>query len=126
MSFNPVDGFVATTGALTLDDTAPMFLVDHVELQFSVEADFVAAQVANNVLILARSDGRILRIDLNKPEDIDGRFRTLLVWRSAQPAPVPSLTSLLPRRAQMSTFPRNLPRPASSVACSSTLRHRIS
>ena len=82
MSFNPTDGFVATTGALTLDDTTPMFMVDPVQLQFSVEADFVAAQVANNVLILARSDGRILRIDLNKPEDIDGTswvaFLTLL------------------------------------------------
>jgi len=72
MSFDPAGGFVATTGVLAPDDSTPMFLVDQVELKFSIDASFVAAQVANNVLILARSDGRILRIDLNKPSDIDG------------------------------------------------------
>ncbi|KKA30633.1 hypothetical protein TD95_005040 [Thielaviopsis punctulata] len=49
----------------------PMFVVERVQMQFSIAADFVAAQVANNVLVLALSNGRILRIDLNKPEDID-------------------------------------------------------
>ncbi|KXJ94701.1 Pep3/Vps18/deep orange family-domain-containing protein [Microdochium bolleyi] len=49
----------------------PIFDVERVQLQFSVAADFVAAQVANNVLVLALSNGRILRIDLNRPEDID-------------------------------------------------------
>lgn len=50
----------------------PIFDIEPVQLQFSIAADFVAAQVANNVLALALSNGRILRIDLNKPEDIDG------------------------------------------------------
>ncbi|KAI1200489.1 vacuolar protein sorting protein-like protein DigA [Nemania serpens] len=49
----------------------PIFDIEPVQLQFSIAADFVAAQVANNVLALALSNGRILRIDLNKPEDID-------------------------------------------------------
>ncbi|CCF45967.1 vacuolar membrane protein pep3 [Colletotrichum higginsianum] len=69
---NPSDGFAAGNGVLDLDDTAlPMFVVERVQLQFSIAADFVAAQVANNVLVLALSNGRILRIDLNRPEDID-------------------------------------------------------
>ncbi|KAK0630662.1 Pep3/Vps18/deep orange family-domain-containing protein [Bombardia bombarda] len=51
--------------------TLPIFDVERVQLQFSIAADFVAAQAANNVLILALSNGRILRIDLNRPEDID-------------------------------------------------------
>lgn len=59
-------------GAALDTDELPMFVVERVQLQFSVAADFVAAQVANNVLVLALSNGRILRIDLNKPEDIDG------------------------------------------------------
>lgn len=50
----------------------PIFNVEPVQLAFSIAADFVAAQVANNVLILALSTGRILRIDLERPEDIDG------------------------------------------------------
>ncbi|KAF3771453.1 hypothetical protein M406DRAFT_105432 [Cryphonectria parasitica EP155] len=49
----------------------PIFNVEPVQLAFSISADFVAAQVANNVLILALSTGRILRIDLERPEDID-------------------------------------------------------
>lgn len=51
----------------------PIFDVERVQLVFSIAADFVAAQVANNVLVIALSNGRILRIDLNRPEDIDGR-----------------------------------------------------
>ncbi|KAL8926778.1 MAG: hypothetical protein Q9172_001654 [Xanthocarpia lactea] len=49
----------------------PIFKVERVQLQFSISSDFVAAQVANNVLILALSTGRILRIDLDSPGDID-------------------------------------------------------
>ncbi|KAH7349899.1 vacuolar membrane protein pep3 [Plectosphaerella cucumerina] len=72
MALDAADGFAASNGVLDLDNSAlPMFVVERVQLQFSVAADFVAAQVANNVLILALSNGRILRIDLNKPEDID-------------------------------------------------------
>lgn len=54
------------------DDSVPIFRVERVQLQFSISSDFVAAQVANNVLILALSTGRILRIDLDNSEDIDG------------------------------------------------------
>lgn len=54
-------------------DSLPIFDVERVQLQFQIAADFVAAQVANNVLILALSTGRILRIDLDTPEDIDGK-----------------------------------------------------
>lgn len=80
MSLNSTDGFVAAAAGgvsdLQLDDGAalPVFVVESVQLQFSVAADFVAAQVANNVLVLALGNGRILRIDLNKPEDIDGEL----------------------------------------------------
>ena len=54
------------------DDSLPIFKVERVQLQFSISAEFVAAQVANNVLVLALSTGRILRIDLDSPSDIDG------------------------------------------------------
>jgi vacuolar protein sorting-associated protein 18 len=76
MSYNPSNGgFVATAnGTHDLEENAalPIFVIEPVQLQFSIAADFVAAQVANNVLVLALSNNRILRIDLNKPEDIDG------------------------------------------------------
>lgn len=75
MALNATDGYVAPSNLGVLNDTAdslPMFDVQRVQLQFPIAADFVAAQVANNVLILALSTGRILRIDLDTPEDIDG------------------------------------------------------
>lgn len=54
------------------DDTAlPIFDVQKVQLRFDISADFVAAQVANNALILALSTGRILRFDLDNDGDID-------------------------------------------------------
>lgn len=56
------------------DSSLPIFEVEKVQLHFSISSDFVAAQVANNVLILALSTGRILRIDLDSPGDIDGWF----------------------------------------------------
>jgi vacuolar protein sorting-associated protein 18 len=78
MDFDGTNGFPAVTSGvadLALDGGAggglPIFDVEPVQLQFSIAADFVAAQVANNVLVLALSNGRILRIDLNRPEDID-------------------------------------------------------
>ena len=75
MAFIPSSGFAATNGSLDLaDGTLPIFDVESVQLKFSIVADFVGAQVANNVLVLALSNGRILRIDLNKPEDIDGAY----------------------------------------------------
>ncbi|KAI1104244.1 Pep3/Vps18/deep orange family-domain-containing protein [Jackrogersella minutella] len=72
MALDATNGFVATNGVRDLADGAlPIFDVEPVQLQFSIAADFVASQVANNVLVLALSNGRILRIDLNRPEDID-------------------------------------------------------
>ncbi|KAI1432048.1 vacuolar protein sorting protein-like protein DigA [Xylaria sp. CBS 124048] len=65
------NGFVAANGLRELDESLPIFDVEPVQLQFSIAANFVAAQVANNILVLALSNGRILRIDLNMPEDID-------------------------------------------------------
>ncbi|KAG8623642.1 hypothetical protein KVT40_008618 [Elsinoe batatas] len=53
------------------DGTLPIFDVQLVELQFDISAEFVAAQVADNVLILALSSGRILRFDLDNSGDID-------------------------------------------------------
>lgn len=72
----------------------PMFDVEQVQLAFSVAADFVAAQVANNVLVLALSTNRILRIDLDSPEDVEGTL----------PDPVPSP----PAAAAAHTSHRNL------------------
>jgi len=74
MAFDPSSGYIAADGIADLADSTAMALFDvqPVQLQFDVAADFVAGQVANNVIILALSNGRILRIDLDKPEDIDG------------------------------------------------------
>ncbi|KAI1369073.1 vacuolar protein sorting protein-like protein DigA [Xylaria arbuscula] len=71
MALDPNNGFAAANGVQLSDGTLPIFDIEPVRLQFSIAADFVAAQVANNVLVLALSNGRILRIDLNRPEDID-------------------------------------------------------
>ena len=75
MALDSLDGFVPST-SLQEDTqvTLPIFDIEPVNLRFSVSADFVAAQVANNVLIIALSTGRILRIDLDNPLDIDGKW----------------------------------------------------
>jgi len=66
-------GFIAnSTTHNTEDSSLPMFEIEKVELQFSIASDFVAAQVANNVLILALQTGRIVGIDLDNATDIDG------------------------------------------------------
>ena len=54
------------------ETTLPIFNVERVRLQFNIASDFVAGQVANDVLVLALATGRILRIDLESPQDIDG------------------------------------------------------
>lgn len=80
MALDASGGYVAPGNlAVEAADSLPMFDVQRVQLQFPIAADFVAAQVANNVLVLALSTGRILRIDLDTPEDIDGRFYLGLV-----------------------------------------------
>jgi vacuolar protein sorting-associated protein 18 len=73
MALTTSNGYVASRTFQDLSETSlPIFNVEKVQLQFSIASDFVAAQVANNVLVLALSNGRILRIDLDSPEDIDG------------------------------------------------------
>ncbi|TQS37171.1 hypothetical protein Golomagni_02363 [Golovinomyces magnicellulatus] len=64
---------VAENSRSQISDTAasPIFNVERVQLQFSIASDLVAAQVANNLLVLALSSGRVLRIDLDNPADID-------------------------------------------------------
>jgi hypothetical protein len=77
MALDANNGFAAATNGVhdaLADESLSIFDVEPVQLQFSIAADFVAAQVANNVLVLALSNGRILRIDLNRPEDIDGKL----------------------------------------------------
>ncbi|KAL5342949.1 Pep3/Vps18/deep orange family-domain-containing protein [Aspergillus crustosus] len=71
MALDSSSGYAAHSNLVELPDSLPMFDIKHVELQFPLAADFVAAQVADNVLILALSTGRILRFDLNNPEQID-------------------------------------------------------
>lgn len=80
MAFDPSEfnstGFVAASAAIPdfPADLQPIFHVEHVQLQFQVASDFVAVQVANNVIILALTSGRLLRIDLASPQDVDGAF----------------------------------------------------
>lgn len=57
------------------EDALDIFDVQKVDMQFSVTADFVAAQAANNTLVLALQTGRIMRIDLDNAEEIDGGSR---------------------------------------------------
>ncbi|KAF2404800.1 vacuolar sorting-associated protein [Trichodelitschia bisporula] len=75
MSIVPASGYVPASDFQDASDAAlPIFNVERVQLQFSRPSDFVAAQVANNAIILAFSTGRILRIDLENAgeiEDID-------------------------------------------------------
>ena len=59
----------------------PIFNVERVQLNFNIASDFVAGQVANNVLILALATNRILRIDLENPSDIDGELSKRKVLR---------------------------------------------
>ncbi|ETN40905.1 uncharacterized protein HMPREF1541_05185 [Cyphellophora europaea CBS 101466] len=72
MALDLEPGYVAAGMAQGGGDTElPLFNVEHVRLQFNIASDFVAGQVANDVLILALATGRILRIDLESPQDID-------------------------------------------------------
>ncbi|KAH0846500.1 hypothetical protein AYO21_10147 [Fonsecaea monophora] len=73
MALDLDDGYVAPglgSGG-GIETSLPIFNVERVQLQFNIASDFVAGQVANNVLILALATGRILRIDLESPSDID-------------------------------------------------------
>lgn len=73
MALDPSNGYMAARDLQGLNESSlPIFNVEPVQLQFSIASDFVAAQVANNVLVLALATGRIIRIDLDNPADIDG------------------------------------------------------
>lgn len=75
MALEPIDGPLASSDLQTFgDESLPLFEVEPVQLHFSISSDFVAAQVANNVIVLALATGRLLRIDLDNPGDIDGSF----------------------------------------------------
>ncbi|CAG7927418.1 unnamed protein product [Penicillium olsonii] len=72
MALEPSSSYVAPSNLMEQSSSSlPMFDVEQVQLAFTVAADFVAAQVANNVLVLALSTNRILRIDLDSPEDVE-------------------------------------------------------
>lgn len=78
MAFDPsygLGGFVASASANIPDfgaDLEPIFNLERVGLEFQIASDFVAVQVANNVIILALASNRLLRIDLHNPQDVDG------------------------------------------------------
>lgn len=69
-SSNPPPPNVSTTDSK--QDDIPIFYVEPAELAFGVTADFAAAQIANNVMVLALHSGRILRIDLDASNEVDG------------------------------------------------------
>ncbi|KAI4654609.1 uncharacterized protein J4E79_008483 [Alternaria viburni] len=72
MAYDTSSGYAPpSTSNMQEDASGPMFSIERVALQFTVSSDFVAAAVANNVVVLALSTGRILRIDLDSPADID-------------------------------------------------------
>ena len=67
MEFDATNSYVAGAQA---DAATPMFDLQRVSLNFETTSGFIAAQVANNVLILALSTGRILKFDLDNPQEI--------------------------------------------------------
>ena len=78
MSFDPLGGYIPASDAPP-DASAelPVFNIERVQLQFPRPSDFVAAQVANNAIVLAFATGRILRIDLEDAGEIEGEFEQL-------------------------------------------------
>lgn len=63
MEFDTPSAYVPTTDFQDgIDEELPIFNVERVQLQFVRPSDFVAAQVANNAIVLAFTTGRILRI----------------------------------------------------------------
>jgi hypothetical protein len=101
MALDLSSGYVAPNNLTELPDSSlPIFDVQPVRLEFAVAANFVAAQVANNVLVLALATGRILRIDLDKSEDIDGEI--------AVAKPLDDLVLMFKCITQISIFPRSL------------------
>jgi hypothetical protein len=63
MEFESSNTYIPTTDFQDgNEESLPIFNVERVQLQFSRPSDFVAAQVANNAIVLAFTTGRILRI----------------------------------------------------------------
>ncbi|KAK9360136.1 Pep3/Vps18/deep orange family-domain-containing protein [Lipomyces starkeyi] len=60
----------AALAAVDGDEDVPIFSIERVQLQFQI-ASLAAMAVSNNILYLAVASGRILRIDLNNPQDIE-------------------------------------------------------
>jgi hypothetical protein len=109
MALDPSSGYVAASNLQDLNNNSlPIFNVERVQLQFSTASDFAAAQVANNILILALTNGRILRIDLDAPEDIDGTTSLEAIM---------DMSSLI--RLQILTYPKRHLKLVSYDACSS-------
>jgi hypothetical protein len=102
MALDGPSGYIASNGLQNLNGASlPIFNVERVQLQFSIASDFVAAQVADNVLVLALSNGRILRIDLDHPEDIDGnKERSLSYSTTMMLMFIARQISIFPRRSQ--------------------------
>jgi hypothetical protein len=74
MSYDPLGGYIPPAEVSHEEDgELPVFNVERVQLQFQRPSDFVAAQVANNAIILAFATGRILRIDLEDAGEIEGK-----------------------------------------------------
>lgn len=71
MDRSELDGFARAGDSLQADQSLPIFDVQRVQLRFDLSTEFAAAQVANNILILALASGRILRFDLDNAQDID-------------------------------------------------------
>lgn len=72
MALNPDTVLGDPAGQPNNLSASSIFNVERVELNFNIASDFVAGQVANNVLILALATNRVLRIDLDNASDIDG------------------------------------------------------
>jgi hypothetical protein len=72
MSYDPLGGYIPPSEAAEDAGELPIFNIERVQLQFPRPSDFVAAQVANNAIILAFTTGRILRIDLEDAGEIEG------------------------------------------------------
>ncbi|KAJ8099762.1 Pep3/Vps18/deep orange family-domain-containing protein [Lipomyces tetrasporus] len=66
----PVQPPTAALADIEDDEDVPIFSIERVQLQFQISS-LAAMAVSNNILYLAVASGRILRIDLNNPQDIE-------------------------------------------------------
>lgn len=108
MALDGFSGYVAPNNLTeSMEPPLSMFDVQRVQLKFPIAADFVAAQVANNVLMLALSTGRILRIDLDTPEDIDGMLPVLKRFFPAMGLNLPAHAQRCSFWGQISTFQKS-------------------